>query len=79
VTDGSGNRSHLAMLISQAQVRLRLPPMSRMTVEWLVYDRTGRWPGPRLRQVLGLAAGNPLFVTELLRAYSGADALATYG
>jgi DNA-binding CsgD family transcriptional regulator len=72
-------REPLAMLISQAQVRLRLPPMSRMTVERLVYDRTGRWPGPRLRQVLGLAAGNPLFVTELLRAYSGADALATSG
>jgi DNA-binding CsgD family transcriptional regulator len=73
------SREPLAMLISQAQVRLRLPPMSRMTVERLVYDRTGRWPGPRLRQVLGLAAGNPLFVTELLRAYQDADALATSG
>ena len=63
----------------QAQVRLRLPPMGPMMVERLVHDRTGRWPGPRLRRILGLAAGNPLFVTELLRAYQNAGALAEAG
>jgi hypothetical protein len=50
--------------------------MGQMMVERLVYDRTGRWPGPRLRRILAVAAGNPLFVAELLRAYENAGALA---
>ena len=73
------SREPLAMLIGQAQVRLRLPPMGPMMVERLVYDRTGRWPGPLLRRILGLAAGNPLFVAELLRAYQRAGALTDAG
>jgi predicted ATPase len=72
-------REPLAMLIQQAGVRHRLPPMGPMMVERQVYDRTGRWPGPLLRRVLGLAAGNPLFVAELLRAYQDAGALAEAG
>ncbi|HEY1915412.1 MAG TPA: LuxR C-terminal-related transcriptional regulator [Streptosporangiaceae bacterium] len=73
------SRATLSMLVQQAQVRLQLPPMGRMLVERLVFDRTGRWPGPRLGQALGLAAGNPLFVVELLRAYQDAGALARTG
>ena len=73
------SREPLTMLIRQAQVRLWLPPMGPMMVERLVYDRTGRWPGPLLRRILGLAAGNPLFVAELLRAYQNAGALAEAG
>src|SRR5215470_6475749 len=73
------SREPLAMLVQQAQVRLRLPPMGPMTTERLVYDQTGRWPGPVLRRVLGLAAGNPLFATELLAAYDHAGALADAG
>jgi DNA-binding CsgD family transcriptional regulator len=73
------SREPLAMLIGQAQVRLRLPPMGPMMVERLVYDRTGRWPGPLLRRILALAAGNPLFVAELLRAYQNAGALTDAG
>jgi DNA-binding CsgD family transcriptional regulator len=69
-------REQLTMLIRQAAVRLWVPPMGPMMVERLVYDRTGRWPGPLLRRILGLAAGNPLFVAELLRAYQTAGALA---
>ena len=69
------SREPLTMLIGQAQVRLRLPPMGPMMVERLVYDRTGQWPGPLLRRILGLAAGNPLFVAELLRAHQRAGAL----
>jgi DNA-binding CsgD family transcriptional regulator len=69
-------REPLAMLARQANVRLRLPPMGAMMVERLVYDQAGRWPGPRLRGVLGLAAGNPLFAGELLNAYQRAGALA---
>ncbi|HTX27965.1 MAG TPA: LuxR C-terminal-related transcriptional regulator [Streptosporangiaceae bacterium] len=73
------SREPLTMLTGQAQFRLRLPPMGPMMVERLVYDRTGRWPGPLLRRVLGLAAGNPLFVAELLRAYENAGALISSG
>jgi hypothetical protein len=58
------------------EVRLRLPPMGPMMIERLVYDRTGRWPGPLLRRILGLAAGNPLFAAELLRASTSSGALA---
>jgi DNA-binding CsgD family transcriptional regulator len=71
------SRKQLTALVQQAQVRLWLPPMGRMMVERLVFDRTGRWPGPLLRRILGLAAGNPLFVGELLGAYEKAGALAT--
>lgn len=69
-------REPLMMLMGQAKVRLWLPPMGPMMVERLVHDRTGRWPGPLLRRILAVAAGNPLFVAELLRAYQSADALA---
>jgi DNA-binding CsgD family transcriptional regulator len=72
-------REPVTMLIEQARVRLRLSPMGPMMVERLVRDRTGRWPGPLLRRVLDVAAGNPLFVTELLRAYESAGALAESG
>jgi DNA-binding CsgD family transcriptional regulator len=78
-TRPSASREQLTMLIQQAQIRLWLPPMSRMMVERLVFDRTGRWPGPLLRRILGLAAGNPLFAGELLRAYENAGALAEAG
>jgi DNA-binding CsgD family transcriptional regulator len=69
-------REQLTMLLQQAQLRLRLPPMDRMMVERLVFDRTGRWPGPELCRILESAAGNPLFAAELLRGYADADALA---
>ena len=67
------------MLIRQTKARLWLAPMGPMMVERLVHERTGRWPGPQLRRILGLAAGNPLFVGELLRAYQHAGALADAG
>ena len=73
------SREPLTMLLSQAKVRLWLPPMGPMMVERLVHYRTGRWPGPVLRRILGTAAGNPLFVAELLRAYQNAGALADSG
>jgi DNA-binding NarL/FixJ family response regulator len=73
------SREPLAMLVQQVQVRLRLPPMGPMMTERLVYDHTGRWPGPVLRRVLDLAAGNPLFATELLGTYERAGALAEAG
>lgn len=75
----SPSREQLTTLVQQAQIRLRLPPMGPMMVERLVFDPTGRWPGPALRRILGLAAGNPLFVGELLDAYQKAGALAATG
>jgi DNA-binding CsgD family transcriptional regulator len=73
------SREQLTAVVRQAQVRLWLSPMGPMMVERLVHDRTGRWPGPLLRRVLGLAAGNPLFVDELLGAYEQAGALTEAG
>ena len=73
------SRASLALLVRQAQDRVSLPPMGRMMIERLVFDQTGRWPGPVLRGVLELAAGHPLFASELLRAYQDAGALAETG
>jgi len=73
------SRGQLAMLVEHTRVRLWLPPMGSMMVERLVHDRTGRWPGEALSGALTPAAGNPLFVTELLRAYQDAGALAEAG
>jgi DNA-binding CsgD family transcriptional regulator len=73
------SREPLTRLIGQTKVRLWLPPMGPMMVERLVHDQTGRWPGPLLRRVLAIAAGNPLFVAELLRAYRNAGALEEAG
>ncbi len=78
-TRPSPSREPLAMLVRQAQVRLWLPPMGAMMVERLVFEQTGRWPGPMLRRILGLAAGNPLFVGELLRGYRNAGAVTDVG
>jgi DNA-binding CsgD family transcriptional regulator len=73
------SRESVVMLIRQAQTRLVLPPMGRMMVERLVFDRAGRWPGPVLRGVLEMAAGHPLFAAELLRVYQEAGALTETG
>jgi DNA-binding CsgD family transcriptional regulator len=73
------SREQLTALVQQAQLRLWLPPMDRMMVERLVFDRAGRWPGPCLRRILDVAAGNPLFVGELLGAYENAGALVKAG
>ena len=72
-------REQLEMVARQTDLRFRLPPMDAMMVERLVFDRTGRWPAQRLRELLEPAAGNPLFVTELLRALDDSDALITSG
>src|SRR5579875_612880 len=69
------SREPLAMLTEQAAARLWLPPMGRMLVERLVFEATGRWPGPVLRRVLDQAGGNPMFAGELLRGYAAAGAL----
>jgi len=65
----------LELLLRQVQVTVELPPMDRMMTERLVFDRFGRWPGPRLRRMLDAAGGNPLFVGEMVRALREAAAL----
>ena len=72
-------REQLEMVARQTDLRCRLPPMDRMMVERLVFDRTRRWPGAGLRALLEPAAGNPLFVTELLRSLDNSDALLATG
>jgi DNA-binding CsgD family transcriptional regulator len=72
-------REQVDILVRQVQHRLQLPPMDKMSVERMVFDRTGRWPGVRLRQSIGSAAGNPLFVVELIRALEKDCALVPYG
>ncbi len=61
----------LELVLRQVETVAELPPMDRMMTERLVHDRTGRWPGPRLRAALDAAGGNPLFVSELLRQVGG--------
>ena len=72
-------REPVITLIRDAAARLWLPPMGPMMVDRMVYDQTGRWPGLLLRDILAAAAGNPLFVAGLLRAYDDADALTESG
>lgn len=76
LTRSGQDRESLTTLTRQARVRLWLPPMGGLRVERLVFDQTRRWPGPVLCRILEMAAGNPLFVGEVLRGYESAGALA---
>ena len=49
-------------------VLVRPTPLSDRAAASLVEQLTGRAPGPRLRAELARAAGNPLYLRELLRA-----------
>lgn len=69
----------LELLLRQVGLTVELPPLDRMMTERLVHDRTGRWPGPRLRHLLDAAGGNPLFVGELLRALTESGRLQAAG
>ncbi|WP_420121966.1 LuxR C-terminal-related transcriptional regulator [Nakamurella sp.] len=69
----------LDLLLRQVGLIVELPPLDRMMTERLVHDRTGRWPGPRLRHLLDAAGGNPLFVGEVLRALVESDGLRPAG
>ncbi|GAA4462422.1 ATP-binding protein [Phytohabitans houttuyneae] len=55
--------------------RLRLHSLSDAEVARLVQNTTGGRPGPRLLQLAGGAAGNPLYVTELVDALARGGAL----
>jgi tetratricopeptide (TPR) repeat protein len=53
----------------------RLGQLDAVAIASLVASRTGAAPGPNLSSMLAGAAGNPLFVTELLRALADAGSL----
>ena len=65
----------LEQLAAEVVHVLTLAPMDQMMLEGLVFERVGRWPGPRLRRLLDSAGGSPLFATELLRRYENGGAL----
>ncbi|MGD9531993.1 MAG: AAA family ATPase, partial [Pseudonocardia sp.] len=61
-------REPLELLADQVTHRLCLPPMTAGAVADLARERTGRDPGPVLREQLATAGGNPLLVAETLAA-----------
>jgi DNA-binding CsgD family transcriptional regulator len=65
----------LGELVAGGGARLLLGAMSPDEVAALVAEVVGRPPGATLLQVVAGAAGNPLFVTELLSALSSEEAI----
>jgi predicted ATPase/DNA-binding CsgD family transcriptional regulator len=58
---------------------LRLPPLSEQAVVQMASAVLGASPGPRLREQISDAAGNPLFVLELLRAIQQQEVISITG
>jgi DNA-binding CsgD family transcriptional regulator len=65
----------LGELLAQGGSHLHLGSMDPDEVAALVKEVVGTPPGPTLLQALEGAGGNPLYVTELLRALSGQGAI----
>jgi DNA-binding CsgD family transcriptional regulator len=63
-------RRFIDAVIDVGGVHLRLAPLDDESVSELARDRLGATPGPRLSEQLERAAGNPLFVIELLGSLS---------
>ncbi|MFJ4963327.1 LuxR C-terminal-related transcriptional regulator [Streptomyces sp. NPDC088729] len=60
-------REHLTRLLRTPGVaEFVLPPMDEIDLDALVRERTGRWPGPRLRSALLPHRDNALRVTTLI-------------
>ncbi|GAA4704398.1 LuxR family transcriptional regulator [Phytohabitans rumicis] len=57
--------------------RMRLHSLSEVEVGELVANAAGSTPGPRLLRLAAGAAGNPLYITELVAALDRAGALTT--
>jgi DNA-binding CsgD family transcriptional regulator len=53
-----------------------LPALDRLDIDVLVRDRTGAWPGPRLRTLLESVAGNALHLTTVLEGLVSSGAVA---
>lgn len=65
--------------LRQQALRYELPPLDRMMVETMVFDRFGAWPARGLAAFLERGAGNPLFVSEILRDLRARGALTRVG
>ncbi|MGW0035642.1 LuxR family transcriptional regulator [Gordonia sp. NB41Y] len=68
-------RTRLDSLVEQADIAIRLPPLTPEMVRQIVTDMVGGAPGPALTRAVSIAQGNPLFVCELVRAWQQAGAL----
>jgi predicted ATPase len=74
----SGELDRLAGALEAAGARhLTLHPLTGEAVAGLVAQAVAAEPGPRLLAQVSGAAGNPLFVTELLGALAQEEAIAT--
>ena len=58
---------------------ISLGPLPEATVNWLVADLAGGQPGPALRGLVSGAAGNPLYVQELVSGLAQGRRLARSG
>lgn len=58
----------VSTLVARGSLIFRLPPLDQELATALVIDALGAVPGPKLRRIVTGAAGNPLFILELLRA-----------
>ncbi len=67
----AAGREQAALWVA-ASPRLVLSPLSSVDVISIATDRLGAEPGPRLRQAIAGAGGNPLLLRELLDSLDGA-------
>jgi AAA ATPase domain len=76
----TAERDLLAPALEAAGARhLTLYPLTREAVTGLVAQAVAAEPGPRLLEEMAGAAGNPLFITELLGALAQEGAITTAG
>ena len=62
-------------VLSLGGVVMDLPPLPGDSVRTLAAHILGGYPGPQLTEQLGLAAGNPLYIVELIDSLSRRDVL----
>ncbi|MFE1770759.1 AAA family ATPase [Streptomyces sp. NPDC059008] len=77
---GAGDVAHLSRSpIAGNRTLLELAPLNPGDVAALLADLCGREAGPRLRRMAEGAAGNPLYLTELIAALQREHAIETVG
>jgi DNA-binding CsgD family transcriptional regulator/tetratricopeptide (TPR) repeat protein len=78
VRDGSGRRdldSLVGSWRSQGAVCIRLGPLPDAAVDQLIRHQVGAGPGAALRRMVAGAAGNPLYIGELIGGLARGDCL----
>ncbi|MEU9121826.1 AAA family ATPase [Streptomyces sp. NPDC048506] len=77
---GAGDLAHLSRSpVAGNRTLLELAPLDTRAVSALLADLCGREAGPRLRRMSEGAAGNPLYITELIAALQREHAIETGG